>query len=228
MLHAPDATTSPQRSHNMPIRLLICDDHAIVRSGLRLLLQPEVDIEIVAEARDGVEALNLALECRPDVALIDVVMPNMDGFATLVRFRAEHQQVKVVVYSGFSNSTFAARSTSLGASAFVHKSDPFPLLIETIRHAAEGKLVWSRDKLRRFSGSRDPVGAEVEINAPLTQRESEVLVKLTQGLTNKQIAIELHISYETVKEHVQHVLRKIGVTDRTQAAVWAVRKARHV
>jgi DNA-binding NarL/FixJ family response regulator len=153
-------------------------------------------------------------------------MPNLDGFATLARFRAEHQHVKVVVYSGFSNSTFAARSTSLGAAAFVHKNDSFSHLIETIRHAAEGKLVWNRDKLRRLSASHDPIGSEVEINAPLTQRESEVLVKLTEGLTNKQIAIELHISYETVKEHVQHVLSKIGVTDRTQAAVWAVRKAR--
>ncbi len=212
----------------MPIRLLISDDHAIIRSGLRLLLKPEVDIQIVAEACDGIEALHMAHECQPDVALLDVVMPNMDGFSTLVRFRAEHQHVKVVIYSGFSNSTFAARSTSLGAAAFVHKNDPFPQLVQTIRQAAEGKLVWNRDKLRRLSSSRDPIGEAVEINAPLTQRESEVLVKLTEGLTNKQIAIELHISYETVKEHVQHVLRKIGVTDRTQAAVWAVRKARPV
>jgi DNA-binding NarL/FixJ family response regulator len=180
----------------------------------------------VAEASDGIEALRLAEESRPDVALIDVVMPNLDGLATLVKFRAEQQHVKVVIYSGFSNSTFGPRSTSLGAAAFVHKNAPFPELVETIRQAAAGKLVWSRDKLRRLSGSRDSFGAEVEINAPLTQRESEVLVKLTEGLTNKQIAIELHISYETVKEHVQHVLRKIGVTDRTQAAVWAVRKAR--
>jgi len=210
----------------MPIGLLVCDDHDVVRAGLRLLIKPEVDIQIVAEARDGVEALYLAQESQPDVALIDVVMPKLDGFATLARFRAEFPRLKVVIYSGFSNSTFAARSTGMGAAAFVHKDAPFAQLVETIRRATEGKLVWSRKKLRSFSSPPDAAEAEVEIDAPLTQRESEVLVKLTEGLTNKQIAIELHISYETVKEHVQHVLRKIGVTDRTQAAVWAVRKAR--
>ncbi len=209
----------------MPIRLLVCDDHEIVRSGLRVLLKPEVDIQIVAEACDGIEALDLAQKSQPDVALIDVVMPSLDGFATLARFQVEHPRVQVLVYSGYSNSTFASRSTGLGAAAFIHKDAPFPQLVETIRQAAEGKLVWSRKKLRRFSSLGDLAGAKVEIDAPLTQRESEVLVKLTEGLTNKQIAVELHISYETVKEHVQHVLRKIGVTDRTQAAVWAVRKA---
>lgn len=211
----------------MPIRLLISDDHRVVRNGLRFLLEPETDIQIVAEARDGMEALHLAQETQPDVALIDVVMPNLDGFATLKRFRAEHPRVKVVLYSGFSNSTFASRSTGLGAVAFVHKDMPFSQLVETIRHAAEGKLVWSPAKLRRLSNPPDSTGEGVEIDPPLTQRETEVLVKLTEGLTNKQIATELHISYETVKEHVQHVLRKIGVTDRTQAAVWAVRKALH-
>lgn len=209
----------------MPIRLLVSDDHDVVRTGLRLLFKPEIDIQIVAEAHDGLEALRLAEETQPDVALIDVVMPKLDGFATLARFRAEHPRVKVVIYSGFSNSTFGSRSIALGAAAFVHKDAPVTQLVATIRQAAEGKVVWSRDKLRRISNPLDSAGAEVEIDAPLTQRESEVLVKLTEGLTNKQIATELHISYETVKEHVQHVLRKIGVTDRTQAAVWAVRKA---
>lgn len=211
----------------MPIRLLISDDQDVVRSGLRLLLKPESDIQIVAEARDGMEAMRLAQETQPDVALIDVVMPRLDGFATLARFRAEHSRVKVVLYSGFSNPTFASRSTALGAVAFVHKDAPFSQLIDTIRSAAEGKPAWSPSRARRFANLPDEIQEEVEIDAPLTQRETEVLGKLTEGLTNKQIAMELHISYETVKEHVQHVLRKIGVTDRTQAAVWAVRKTLH-
>ena len=209
----------------MPIRLLVSDDHDVVRTGLRLLIKSEPDIQIVAEARDGLEALRQASNHELDVALIDVVMPNLDGFATLARFRTEHPSVKVVIYSGFSNSTFASRATGLGATAFVHKDAPFSQLVQTIRQAAEGKPIWNREKLRRVSSTLEPADAGVEIDAPLTQREREVLVKLTEGLTNKQIATELHISYETVKEHVQHVLRKIGVTDRTQAAVWAVRKA---
>jgi len=209
----------------MPIRLLVCDDHEVVRKGIRFLIKPEMDIQIVAEAKDGMEALRLTQETQPDVALLDVVMPLLDGFATLQRIRVEHPGVKVVIYSGFSNSTFSSRATALGASAFVHKEAPFSQLVETIRHAAAGKLIPNRDRTRRNAGASIASGGEVEIDAPLTQRESEVLVKLTEGLTNKQIATELHISYETVKEHVQHVLRKIGVTDRTQAAVWAVRKA---
>ena len=209
----------------MPIKLLVSDDHDVVRMGLRILLSSEPEIQIVAEARDGLEALRLAHETQPDVALIDVVMPRLDGFATLTRFRAECPRVNVVIYSGFSNSTFASRSIGLGAAAFIHKDAPTTQLVETIRHAAEGKSAWNREKLRRVSHALGAMSAGIEIDAPLTQRENEVLVKLTEGLTNKQIATELHISYETVKEHVQHVLRKIGVTDRTQAAVWAVRKA---
>lgn len=208
----------------MPIRLLICDDHEVVRNGLRALFTAEADIQIVAEAYDGLEALRLVQETRPDMALIDIVMPHLDGFETLKRLRAEQPGIKVVLYSGFSNATFAARSTGLGAVAFVHKDAPFLQLVETIRQAAAGTLVGSQARPRRMANPADAVGAGLEIDGPLTQRESEVLVKLTGGLTNKQIATELHISYETVKEHVQHVLRKIGVTDRTQAALWAVRK----
>jgi DNA-binding NarL/FixJ family response regulator len=209
----------------MPIRLLVSDDHDVVRSGIRLLIKPEADIEIVAEARDGVEALRMAYDTQPDVALIDVVMPRLDGFATLTRLRAEHPHIKVVVYSGFLNKTFPSRSSGLGAVAFLHKDAPFTELVETIRHAAAGKLAWNRDRTRRIGSPAEREDGNVEIEAPLTPRETEVLTKLTDGQTNKQIAAELHISYETVKEHVQHVLRKIGVTDRTQAAVWATRKA---
>ncbi len=209
----------------MPIRLLVSDDHEVVRAGLRLLIQPETDIQIVAEARDGREALRFAHETQPDVALVDVVMPHLDGFATLSRLREDHPHVKVIVYSGFLNTTFPSRANGLGAVAFLHKDAPFSQLLETIRHAATGRLAWSRTKPRKTAATVNLVDGPVEVDTPLTQRENEVLDRLTEGLTNKQIATELHISYETVKEHVQHVLRKLGVTDRTQAAVWAVRKA---
>jgi len=210
----------------MAIRLLVCDDHEVVRKGIRHSLNASTDIRIVAEASGGVEALRMTHETQPDVALIDVVMPDLDGFATLRKMRLDHPRVNVVMYSGFQNSTFPMRAIGLGAVAFVHKDAPTSQLVETIRHAAEGKLESSREKKRRLPDPSDSGVSEIEIDAPLTQREREVLVKLTDGMTNKQIATELHISYETVKEHVQHLLRKIGVTDRTQAAVWAVRRTR--
>ena len=117
-----------------------------------------------------------------------------------------------------------ARSVALGASGYILKSSGRDVLIEAIRKAAAGESAWTRDELRRVTGALATPRLTADIEVPLTQRESEVLRQLAYGLTNKEIAAQLHISYETVKEHVQHILRKIGVSDRTQAAVWAVRK----
>ncbi len=207
----------------MTIRLLIADDHEVVRAGLRTLLQDVADIDIVAEACNGEEALRAAAQSTPDVALVDVVMPGEDGLSTLAKMRSQFPQTRVVIYTGYQNPTFLARAVALGAAAFVHKDTNSEVLLDAIRRAAAGKTTWSRERLRRVSSALAAGPFEVRTEPPLTQRETEVLVKLTEGLTNKQIAQELHISYETVKEHVQHILRKIGVSDRTQAAVWAVR-----
>ena len=118
----------------------------------------------------------------------------------------------------------AARAVALGAAGYVLKDSHRDKLLDSIRGAATGETVWTREELRRVTGALATPRLSAEVEVPLTQRESEVLKQLALGLTNKEIAQALHISYETVKEHVQHILRKIGVTDRTQAAVWAVRK----
>jgi DNA-binding NarL/FixJ family response regulator len=207
----------------MAIRVLIADDHEVVRAGIRAVLQKLDDLEVVGEASTGEEVVKGCLSLRPDVAVVDVVMPGGDGLETLARLRIECPEVRVVIYSGFQNPTFLARAMALGAMGFVHKDSNLDKLMDCVKHAAIGKSTWNRERPRRVS-PLNPDAKELEVDAPLTQRESEVLAKLTEGLTNKQIAQELEISYETVKEHVQHILRKIGVTDRTQAAVWAVRK----
>jgi DNA-binding NarL/FixJ family response regulator len=207
----------------MSIQLLVADDHAIVRYGLRQLLKG-TEIIVAAEAASGEETIRRAVEKTPDVALVDVVMPEGDGLAILPRLKAACPNLPVLMLSAHENPSFIARSFALGAAGYLLKGAGRAEIIEAIREAAAGRVIWTRDALRRVTSALATPRLNVDVEAPLTQRESEVLAKLAEGLTNKQIAADLHISYETVKEHVQHILQKIGVTDRTQAAVWAVRR----
>lgn len=204
------------------IRILVADDHEVVRTGLRSMLAGS-DVEIVGEVGTGEDAVRYALENEVDVVLLDIRMPKGDGLNALGRIKLEKQDLPVLMLSTFDNPTYIARSVALGASGYMLKGCTREELLDAIRKAAAGDNVWTRDELRRVTGAlaTPRLGADVEV--PLTQRESEVLRQLAYGLTNKEIAMALNISYETVKEHVQHILRKIGVSDRTQAAVWAVR-----
>ena len=207
----------------MSIKLLIADDHEVVRSGLKTLLAG-TDIKIVAEASTGEQAVRLALKHDPDVVLLDIRMPDGDGLNALGRIKLDRPNMPILMLSTYDNPTYVARAVALGASGFLLKGVSREELIEAIHTAAAGQSAWTRDELRRVTGALATPRLAADVEVPLTQRESEVLRQLAYGLTNKEIALALHISYETVKEHVQHILRKIGVSDRTQAAVWAVRK----
>lgn len=208
----------------MSIRLLIADDHEVVRAGLKSLLADVRDIQVVAEAADGDEAVRQALRHRPEVVLMDVRMNKNDGLAALGRLRDALPGVPVIMFSGYDNPTYVARAVALGAAGYLVKTATRHEIVGAIRQAAGGESLWSREGLRRVSGALTAPRAGQDLDAPLTKRESEVLKQLALGLSNKEIAQALEISYETVKEHVQHILRKLGVADRTQAAVWAVRK----
>jgi DNA-binding NarL/FixJ family response regulator len=205
------------------IRLLIADDHEVVRCGLRTLLAG-TEVELAAEVGTGEDAVKYTLENNPDVVLMDIRMPNGDGLTALGRIKLEKPEMPILMLSTFDNPTYIARSVALGASGFLLKGCTREELLAAIRTAAKGESAWTRDELRRVTGALATPRLTADVEVPLTQRESEVLRQLAYGLTNKEIAQALHISYETVKEHVQHILGKIGVTDRTQAAVWAVRK----
>jgi DNA-binding NarL/FixJ family response regulator len=207
----------------MSIKLLIADDHDVVRSGLKTLLAG-TDIKIVAEATTGEQAARLALKHEPDVVLLDIRMPEGDGLNALGRIKLDRPNMPILMFSTYDNPTYVARAVALGAAGFLLKDVTREKLIESIHTAATGQSTWTREELRRVTGALATPRLTADVEVPLTQRESEVLRQLAYGLTNKEIALALHISYETVKEHVQHILRKIGVSDRTQAAVWAVRK----
>ena len=207
----------------MTKRVLVVDDHEVIRLGLKMMLE-NTGLEVAAEATSAAEALASVENSVPDVVLLDIRMEGGDGLNTLGRLKLDHADLPVVLFSAYDNPTYIARAVALGASGYVLKSAPRERLIEALNMAANGESAWTREELRRVTGALATPRLSQDIEVPLTQRESEVLRQMAQGLTNKEIAKMLEISYETVKEHVQHILRKIGVTDRTQAAVWAVRK----
>ena len=205
------------------VKLLIADDHEVVRRGLKVLLEG-TEIELVAAVATGEEAVRYALENPVDVVMLDIRMPDGDGLTALGRIKLDKPDLPVLMLSTYDNPTYIARSVALGACGYLLKGCSRDEMLKAIRSAAAGESAWTRDELRRVTGALATPRLAADVEVPLTQRESEVLRQLAYGLTNKEIANALHISYETVKEHVQHILRKIGVSDRTQAAVWAVRK----
>ncbi len=208
----------------MAIRVMVVDDHEIVRIGIRSILESTSEFQVIEETTSGSQTLERLKSVRPDVILMDIRMDGGEGLNTLGRIKLETPDLPVVLFSAFDNPTFVARAVALGAAGYLTKDVAREKLLDTLRMASTGGSAFTRDELRRVSGALATPRLATDIDVPLTQRESEVLRQMSLGLTNKEIAKALDISYETVKEHVQHILRKIGVTDRTQAAVWAVRK----
>jgi len=208
----------------MSIRILLVDDHQVVRDGLKGVIIHEKDLSIVAEASHGAEAVELAKKHRPDVVVMDIRMPRMDGLTALGHIKLDQPNLPILMLTGYENPTYMARAVALGACGYLLKSLSNREIVVAIRRSANGESIWKRDELRKVTGALSTPRISADVEVPLTHRESEVLRQLALGLTNKEIAQALKISYETVKEHVQHILRKVGVSDRTQAAVWAVRR----
>ncbi len=208
----------------MSVRVLVADDHEVVRTGLVSLLAGS-EIKIIGEAENGKQAVSMAVKHKPDVVLMDIRMPDCDGLDALDRIHRELPNTRVVMLSTYDNPTYVARSVALGASDYVLKGASRQQLISTITAAAAGKPPSNTGELQRVAGAMSKnFTASNQEEIPLTNREVQVLRHVALGLSNKEIGRSLGISIETVKEHVQNILRKINVTDRTQAAVWAVRK----
>ncbi len=207
----------------MSVRLLVVDDHEMVRMGVESLLAG-TEVEVVGHASNGNEALQEARERHPDVVLMDIRMPDSDGLDALAKIHSELPDVKVVLLSTYDNPTYMARAQALGASDFLLKGCSRDTLVNTITAVAEGRSPTPFGELRRVASKMSTKQLDLKQEVPLTQRETQVLRHLALGLSNKEIGQSLSISVETVKEHVQNVLRKIECTDRTQAAVWAVRR----
>ena len=205
-----------------PIRVLIADDHEIVREGLRNLFRGETDIEVVAEARDGAEALRAAQEHRPDVVLMDLVMPETDGLEATRRMRELSPLTQVLVLTSFAEDRQVQEALRFGAAGYLLKDVSRQDLLRAIRSVKDGlpALHPEAQRLLMRRVAPDPARTALE---DLTTREREVLVLVAKGQSNKAIADALFLSEGTVKGYVSIILSKLGVQDRTQAALWAVK-----
>jgi DNA-binding NarL/FixJ family response regulator len=202
------------------IRVLIVDDHPVVRQGLRVLLEVQDGIEVVGEAGDGATALALAAEREPDVILLDLKLPGMDGIAVLTELQARNAPARVLVLTSVTDHAAAAAAVRNGAAGVLYKDVDPDALVRAIRAVHDGHLLLAPEAAGTllYSTSAPARGLDA-----LTGREREVLAELAQGRSNREIARALHVAEKTVKAHVSSVLAKLGVQDRTQAALFAVR-----
>jgi DNA-binding NarL/FixJ family response regulator len=205
------------------IRLLLVDDHGVVRAGLRLYLAGQPDLEVVGEAGDGATAVERARELEPDVVLMDLQMPVLDGIAATRQIRAALPETEIVVLTTFIDTENIGQAIAAGAIGYVLKDVPPQELAEAIRKAARGEVHLAPVVQRTLMQSlARPRGTE-PLPEELTEREREVLGLLAAGRSNKEIARQLRVTERTVKGHVGNVLGKLGVVSRTQAAIYAMR-----
>ena len=214
----------------MSIRVMLADDEAMVRAGLRLVLEAEPDINVVGEASDGVEALATAARLRPDVVLIDVHMPRLDGLSATRQLLAADPDIKVVVLTTFNDNSYVSEALRLGASGFLLKVAPPERLAEAVRVAARGDALLdphvTRGVIESFVSVSSEAGTAAEPEPPpglelLTARELEVFHLLAQGKSNAEISDAFVVAEATVKTHVARVLAKLHLRDRVQAVVLA-------
>jgi NarL family two-component system response regulator LiaR len=203
----------------MSIRILVADDHGVVRQGLKMYLELDPELEIVGEAVDGAQALQLARELKPDVVLMDLLMPVMDGIAATRAIRSQLPDVEVIALTSVLEDGAVFAAMRAGALGYLLKDTNARALCQAVKAAAAGQVQLSPQVAERLIR---------EVPAPespekLTRREAEVLRLLARGRSNKEISADLSIAEKTVKTHVSHILGKLGVSSRTQAALYAIR-----
>ena len=203
----------------MTIRILLVDDHSVVRQGLRLFLKYDPELEVVGEASDGAKALRLAHELKPDVVLMDLLMPIMDGIAATAAIRRELPDTEVLALTSVLEDASVVGAVRAGAIGYLLKDTQAEELCQAIKAAAAGQVqLTPRAAARLMQAVSTPQSPEA-----LTERETEVLRLLAQGQSNKQIARRLNNTEQTIKSHVSRILSKLGVQSRTQAALYAIR-----
>ncbi len=206
------------------MKVIICDDQAIVRDGLEMLLNLEKDIEVVAQAQDGAEAVEQVRSHQPDLVLMDLKMPGMNGIEATRQIRAHHPAVKVLVLTTYEDDEWVFDAIRAGAAGYLLKDTPREAVIQAVRGTVAGKSfvdpAVAGKLLGHVSGQRTQPATL--ITDKLTEREVDVLQLLARGFTNADIAARLHLSEGTVRNHVSAILAKLGVSDRTQAAVIAI------
>lgn len=205
-----ESTASPAK-----VRIMLVDDHVIVRMGLSFALNNQPDMEVVAQAEDGMEALELYRKFRPEVVILDLRMPKRNGLETITVLRREFGTVRILILSNYSSGDEIAAAFQAGAAGFVAKDTPLAGLVQAVRQLHAGQQVVPVEIARRLAAC---------ITSQLSQRELEVLALLGKGLSNKEIGATLNVVESTVKLHVTNILSKLGVADRTQAVLAGVKR----
>lgn len=217
-----------------PVKLLIVDDHPLFRQGLCDVLETDPHLTVIGEAADGEVAIEKAFEINPDVILMDINLPTINGLQVTRKIKTQQPDIKVIMITGYDDAEQVFHALRAGASAYCPKDITPEALIKIIYGVRDGKyyvdektmsyeelLNWVEQKIGRFSGPL--VSDNEDLFVPLSPREMEILEHVTKGLSNKEIAYKLGISHQTVKNHMTAILRKLRVDDRTQAAVYALR-----
>lgn len=207
----------------MSIRVLVADDQSMVRAGFRMLLSNEPDIEVVAEASNGREAVEQARRCRPTVVLMDIRMPELDGLEATRRILAADDTARILILTTFDLDEYVYEALRAGASGFVLKDDPAEQLVEAIRIVSRGDALLSPAITKRVINQFVRVGRRTSPDRfdELTERELDVFRLVARGLSNAEIGADLYISETTVKTHITHIFQKLDVRDRVQAVVLA-------
>jgi DNA-binding NarL/FixJ family response regulator len=226
----PALETKPQ-----PIRVVLADDHPIVRDGLRKLLTLEEDIEVVGEASDGREVVQVVQDTRPDVLILDLRMPYMDGLATLQALQQLERKVRVIVLTASEDKNEFVQAMKLGCSGIVLKQTAPELIVKSIRKVHSGEI-WldshtTAAVMRQFASPADMMSngsGKGRERSPLSQREREIVGLVAQGYKNREMAEKMFISEQTVKNHLHNIFDKLGVSDRLELALYAIHKGLHL
>jgi DNA-binding NarL/FixJ family response regulator len=205
------------------IRVAIADDHRLFREGLRRLLELESDIEVVGEAKDGAEAVDMILSTVPDIVLLDINMPKMDGGQVVKHLKSASLSTKFVAITAYDDEEHLAALSAIGINGYILKSSSMPDLISALHSVQSGESYVDPKVAGKLLSSFQKRKEEQDVMLLLTQREKEVLFWLSQGFNNAEISAKMVLSEKTVKNHVSHLLKKLGLNDRTQAAVLAWR-----
>jgi DNA-binding NarL/FixJ family response regulator len=206
------------------ITVMLVDDHAIWRGGVRSMLE-DTEFEVVGEASSGREALEQARRLQPRLVLLDIRMAGGDGLDALVALKREHPRIIVVMLTTYDNPTYMARAVAGGAAGYLLKGIEQEEMLGSLRAVVQGDtLLSAKELVRSLRGISEAAAGSRDLIEPLTDREQEVLRLLATGLSNRDIANLLFIAESTVKTHVEHIIGKLGVSDRVQAAVWAARQ----
>lgn len=207
----------------MAVNILLADDHRMVREGLKQLLETDSEINVVAEAGDGYECLNLTNKTKPDIVLLDINMPNMDGIQVLNIMKQQKMLCKVIVLTINNEIEYLVKALEIGCDGFILKDSDFDTLKKAIFSVYSGETYIEPSLMPLLNSSLAERDVLKEKVSDLTRREMEVLKMIASGAFNKEIALTLNISERTVKNHVSNIFKKIGVSDRTQAAVFAIK-----